>query len=171
VGDEVHSLITIRPLKSSEGLLLKQLRLGALRDSPDSFSPLYEEYSDREDTYWLSAAERSAQTTRYELFVAEFEDIPCGLVSGYADEEDIGHIGAMWASPETRGKGIGKTLLSHVLNYLLDHRCQQIKLTVTETNQVAIKLYESMGFKMTGSHEPLREGSELKNLEMMKIKG
>jgi ribosomal protein S18 acetylase RimI-like enzyme len=160
----------IRPLAAHEGLLLKSLRLGALKDSPDSFSPLYEDYSDRDDTYWLNAAEQAAATEGFELFVAETGEgeTPCGLVSGHADNNGIGHIGAMWTSPDVRGKGVGKALMHQVLEYLQDQGCQTIKLTVTETNQVAINLYKGLGFILTGNHEPLRDGSELKNLEMVR---
>jgi len=77
--------------------------------------------------------------------------------------------GAMWASPEVRGKGVGRALLHHVLIYLQDQGCHKIKLTVTETNTTAISLYEGQGFKMTGAFEPLRDGSKLKNLEMARV--
>jgi len=163
----------IRPLAAHEGLLLKNLRLGALKDSPDSFSPLYEEYNDRDDSYWFNSAEQAAATEGFELFIAETDEgeTPCGLVSGHADKNGVGHIGAMWASPVVRGKGVGKALLDQVLKYLQDQGCETIKLTVTETNQVAINLYAGLGFTITGNDEPLREGSQLKNLEMVRQSG
>jgi ribosomal protein S18 acetylase RimI-like enzyme len=159
-------MINIRSIAADEGLLLRKLRLGALKDSPDSFSPLYENYVDRDDSYWISLAERTAATENFRFFFAERGDTPCGLVSGYADADSVGHIGAMWASPDVRGTGVGKALLNHVLGYLEDQGCQTIKLTVTETNQTAISLYTGLGFAMTGNSEPLREGSSLENLEM-----
>ena len=168
VGYQVYAVTTIRSLRPDEGLLLKRLRLDALKDSPDSFSPLYEEYSDRDDDYWHSAAERSGATEGFDLFIAKNGHTPCGLVSGHADENRIGHIGAMWVSPVMRGKGLGKALLNHVLGYLQHQGCQTIKLTVTETNQTAINLYTSSGFTMTGDRGPLRRDSPLSNRDMVR---
>lgn len=160
----------VRPLKADEGLLFKKLRLGALQDSPDAFSPLFEDFSDRDDAYWHNSVKRSVKTEGYELFIAEIGNIdtPCGLVSGHADEYSEGHIGAMWVSPAVRGEGVGKALLNHVIEYLLQQGCRKIKLTVTETNLVAINLYTRQGFIMTGNSEPLRQGSALENLEMVR---
>jgi ribosomal protein S18 acetylase RimI-like enzyme len=55
------------------------------------------------------------------------------------------------------------------MDYLKELDCLTIKLTVTETNQGAINLYESTGFVFTGSDEPLREGSILQNREMLLV--
>jgi len=159
-------MTTIRKLRAEEGMLFKQLRLGALKESPDAFSPTWEDNSAHDDQYWLKSAQKIAATENYEIFVAEYDDKPVGLVSGYADGKLTGHIGAMWADPRIRGKGIGRQLLLHVVSYLWDRQCQLIELTVTETNQPAIDLYQSIGFTFTGTDVPLREGSTLLNREM-----
>ncbi len=159
-------MIRYRSLEADEGLLLKQLRLGALKDSPDAFSPTYEENSHHDDSYWLDSAKRAASAPGFELFIAESDGEPCGLVSASADNKSVGHIGAMWAAPHVRGKGVGKDLLRKAIQFLETENCNEIELTVTETNKVAIQLYERHGFTMTGDYEPLREGSTLKNLEM-----
>jgi ribosomal protein S18 acetylase RimI-like enzyme len=87
-------------------------------------------------------------------------------VSGKVDDKAVGHIGAMWASPDVRGKGVGKRLLLGVVEYLKQQGCQTIELTVTESNEAAISLYRSIDFQFTGNAEPLRAGSPLMNLEM-----
>ena len=75
----------------------------------------------------------------------------------------------MWADPDARGRGVGRQLLNHVMDYLERSDCMTIKLTVTETNQGAINLYQSAGFVFTGNDEPLREGSILQNREMQLV--
>ena len=159
-------MISIRALKSDEGALLQSLRLGSLKDSPDSFSPLHEDFAEKDADYWANAAERIEAATGFEMFIAETGTKPCGLVSGNVDEHKVGHIGAMWASPSVRGQGIGKALLNHVVDYLKLQGCHRIELTVTDINEAAINLYRGLGFDMTGNSEPLRDGSTLKNLEM-----
>ncbi len=163
----ICSGITIRSLCADEGMLLKRLRLGALKDSPDSFSPTFEETRQHDDEYWLRAAERIAESRGFDILIAEGDGPAMGLVSGQVDKEKVGHIGAMWVAPEGRRKGAGRKLLDGVMGFLMANHCNIIKLTVTETNDAAISVYKRAGFEFTGNDEPLRAGSSLKNLEMI----
>lgn len=170
VGDTIHAMITVRSLAADEGLLLKRLRLGALQESPDAFSPTFEAAGLHEDDYWKQSAIKTVASAQFDIFIAEIDGQPVGLVSGLvsgkADEIQTGHIGMMWTDPNVRGSGVGRQLLARVMNYLKKLDCLTIKLTVTETNQGAINLYESVGFVFTGHDVPLREGSILQNREM-----
>ena len=160
-------MISIRTLQANEGLLLKKLRLSALQESPDAFSPTYDETSIHDDDYWMKSAQRIAAAPGFEIFIASYNGEPVGLVSGQVDKESIGHIGAMWANPDIRGKGIGRRLLDRVVTFLREDGCKTIELTVTETNNRAIQLYRRTGFEFTGVDVPLREGSDLLNREMI----
>jgi ribosomal protein S18 acetylase RimI-like enzyme len=163
-------VITVRSLAAGEGLLLKGLRLNALQESPDAFSPTFETASLHDDDYWNQSAIKTVASAQFDIFIAELDGQPVGLVSGLvsgnSNETQTGHIGMMWADPGVRGSGVGKQLLNHVMNYLEEFGCLTIKLTVTETNQGAINLYQSVGFVFTGYDVPLREGSTLQNREM-----
>ena len=167
VGDTVYPVITIRSLKSHEGLLLKHLRLSALKESPDAFSPTWEETAVHDDEYWVKSAARIATSPHFDILIAEHDGEAVGLVSGQIDDAGVGHIGAMWADPGIRGKGIGRRLLQQVMTYLQDNDAHTIELTVTETNRPAISLYQSAGFEFTGNDVPLRETSLLMNREMI----
>ncbi|HKI74392.1 MAG TPA: GNAT family N-acetyltransferase [Pseudomonadales bacterium] len=147
-------------------MLLKRLRLAALKDSPNSFTPTFEEISLHGDDFWHDTARQIAENPQLEVFVADDAGEGVGLVSGEVDDEGVGHIVAMWASPVVRGKGVGRLLMNAVTEFLRDNDCDRIELSVTETNQVAINLYKSMGFVFTGQEVPLREGSDLMNLTM-----
>jgi ribosomal protein S18 acetylase RimI-like enzyme len=170
VGDTVYAVITVRSLAADEGLLLKRLRLAALQESPDAFSPTFETANLYDENYWKQSAIKTAASAQFDIFIAEIDGKPVGLVSGLvsgkADETQTGHIGMMWADPNVRGRGVGRQLLNHVMDYLGKLNCLTIELTVTETNQGAINLYESAAFVFTGNDEPLREGSILQNREM-----
>jgi ribosomal protein S18 acetylase RimI-like enzyme len=167
-------VITVRSLAGDEGLLLKRLRLAALKESPDAFSPTFEAANLHDDNYWKQSASKTVASAQFDIFIAEIDSQPVGLVSGSvsgsvsgkADATRTGHIGMMWADPNVRGSGVGRHLLNHVMNYLEELDCLTIELTVTETNQGAINLYESAGFVFTGNDVPLREGSILQNREM-----
>ena len=52
--------------------------------------------------------------------------------------------------PNVQGQGLGKQLLAFAFQQANQQNCQKIFLEVRESNQVAIRLYESNGFKKIG---------------------
>ena len=159
----------IRTLDADEGMLLKDLRLNALKESPDSFSRTWEDAVEQTDDYWIELANGIAKGKDTEVFIAEDEGEAVGLVSCEVDAESVGHIENMWASPMARGKGVGRQLMNAAMSYLAHKGCARIELSVPETNQVAINMYKNLGFIFTGYEEPLREGSKLMNLNMARV--
>ena len=72
--------------------------------------------------------------TRYPSRLAPPEQYPAGL-----------HINVL---PETRGHGLGKTLLQAYLDCLSQQKIRGVQLSTTRENQAAVVLYERMGFKV-----------------------
>lgn len=159
----------IRALREDEWPLLRELRLRALRDSPDAFSPLAEDVAREADDYWQRGA-RAFASGAASLLVAERDGHAVGLVSATA-VGDTGYIGAMWLEPAARGAGLGRELLDSACAALRARGCVRLALSVTESNTAAIALYESAGFARTGESKPLRPGSPLRNLEMVATRG
>lgn len=157
----------ITPLQANEWALFRQLRLAALAESPDASSPTLESVEDRDEHYWQDAATRFAESEQMVLLVARPD---LGLMSAVADEQMVGHIGAMWVAPGARGQQLGNVMLDTGIQFLEGIGCLTIELSVTETNTVAIALYRSRGFELTGVDEPLREGSPLRNLFMARTR-
>lgn len=58
---------------------------------------------------------------------------------------DVGHITQVCVSPSHQGTGLGYELLRRSLLALAEHGCRSVSLTVTASNQDAIRLYERMG--------------------------
>ncbi len=160
------SNIEIVALSADQWLDLKRLRIAALTESPDAFSPTAEDARARDEDYWQRAARRAAEADGFELFVVRRAGKALGLGSAQRDARGVGHIGAMWIDPELRGRGIGAQLFDTIVAYLRRLGCDVIDLSVTETNTSAIELYRSRGFVLTGQSEPLRPGSPLLNLFM-----
>ncbi len=63
------------------------------------------------------------------------------------DEE---HILNLAVRPDYRRKGIGKMLALAILKELRTRGCKRISLEVRVSNIAAIRLYESIGFRMLG---------------------
>ncbi len=160
MGDPIPALIT--PLEAHEWALFRSLRLRALAESPDAFSPTLEETEKTDEAAWRRIAGRFADGPGG-LLIARPAD---GLMSATLDSDGVGHIGAMWVAPDARDRRLGSALLDRGIEHLDTLGCTTIELSVTETNTRARKLYESRGFVLTGASEPLREGSMLENLYM-----
>src|SRR5260370_10648187 len=57
-----------------------------------------------------------------------------------------GHITQVGVAPQQQSTGLGYELLRRSLVALAAHGCRTVSLTVTASNQKAIRLYERMGF-------------------------
>jgi ribosomal protein S18 acetylase RimI-like enzyme len=80
----------------------------------------------------------------------------------------MAHVYAMWVAPDARGAGVGRALLDAVADWASDRGCHRLVLSVTESNEVARRVYEAYGFTDTGERRALREGSDLKTLILSK---
>ena len=158
--------IEIVPLTANQWRDLKRLRITALTQSPDSFSPTVESALAHDDEYWRRSAQRAADAPNFEMFIVRRNGEGLGLASAHCDDDGVGHIGAMWVDPGLRGQGIGGRLFDTAVGFLREQGCARIELSVTENNAAAIALYQSRGFVLTGEFVPLREASPLKNLFM-----
>ncbi len=59
---------------------------------------------------------------------------------------DVGHITQICAAVAERGRGLGYELMRHSLLALAAHGRRKVTLTVTASNESAIRLYRRMGF-------------------------
>jgi ribosomal protein S18 acetylase RimI-like enzyme len=68
-----------------------------------------------------------------------------------ANERHMAFIRSMYVVPDARGQGLGRRLLSAALAQAESwHGVEQVKLSVTASNQPAVHLYQSAGFVGVG---------------------
>ena len=163
--------ISVRQLQAEEWQLLKQLRLRALAEAPDAFSPRFEDNQDHPDSYWQTWATRVAKPYS-RIFVGNATTVsseaPLGLISAERSRDGVGHLGAFWTDPRTRGTGLGSALFDAAMHWLEAAGCRHLELSVTEGNGYAEAMYARRGFARDGRVEPLRDGSTLRNIFMVK---
>ena len=73
------------------------------------------------------------------------------------------HILNICIRPESRQYGLGRNLLTHMLDLARDQRTEITVLEVRTSNYAAIKLYQGMGFNEVGirkSYYPAASGTE-----------
>ena len=133
---------------------LRAIRLEALQSEPAAYSSSYEETLARSDEQWR---QRLANDQSVHL-LARAQSRPIGMVGGYpgSDEGDdsVAVVFGMYVAREHRGRGIGRLLLTSLIDRLSSFpQITTIRLGVTETQDPARRLYESMGFQVVGKTE------------------
>jgi ribosomal protein S18 acetylase RimI-like enzyme len=66
---------------------------------------------------------------------------------------DVGHITQICVDPEWKGRRVGYELMRRSLDALLHNGCRRVSLTVTSSNEEAIRLYERLGFRKVDAFE------------------
>ena len=130
------------------------MRLEALQSEPAAFSSSYEETLAWSDEDW----QRRLGDARRMHLLARAQRQPIGIVGGYLGSDDgdesVAQIFGMYVRSEHRGKGIGRLLLTSLIDRLSAFpQIATIRLWVTQTQDPARALYESMGFQVVGKAE------------------
>ena len=158
---------SIRPLRTDEWGLLRELRIRALMDAPEAFAQTIGEIQDEPETYWQQLA-KNLHLSHHEFFIAFLDEEPIGITYGHLEAVDrhVAQVGSMWVSPMARGKGIGKQLLHRAMSWATAQGAQRMGLWVTAGNSPATKLYKSSGFVPTGKTDLLPSHPSLHIIEM-----
>lgn len=142
----------VRILTPDDAASFRSLRVAGLQQAPAFFSSSYEDEQDRPDDEWkthLIATEDNA------VFGAFYHNRLVGIAGVRRSEtRKYRHKAYLWGvyvDPDSRGTGVGKTLLSEAIGFARNMRgVTQLNLTVTADNPVAIRVYESLGFDAFG---------------------
>jgi ribosomal protein S18 acetylase RimI-like enzyme len=140
--------ITIRQLLPADAAIYRDLRLSALAESPESFG------SDLA-TESASPVEAFAQHLRGSFVAGALAGERLVAIAGFRplDREKTRHRGEIWGvyvDPRSRGAGLGRRIVGHVLAHART-RVTQVHLAVTAENTAAVALYESLGFVRYGT--------------------
>lgn len=95
----------------------------------------------------------------YICYTAKKDNELCGYI-GYhfiCDEFHISNVAILY---NMRRQGIAKLLINKVIQDAIDNSISGITLEVRESNEPAIKLYESYGFKALGLRKKYYENTE-----------
>lgn len=159
-------MITIEPLSAQKALVLKEVRLRALQDTPTAFSSTYARESRLTDAEWVARAVQwsSQKSTSY---LALDAGVGCGIASGLLDKNDA-HLLSMWVAPTHRRLGVGHRLVEAVIDWSRARNARTMRLLVTSNNDAAIKFYQRIGFTLTPYTEPYANDPALASYEMIR---
>lgn len=145
--------VLIRRVAEDDWELVQQIRLRALRESPDAFGASLAREERFNESHWRMRVRTSP------TWVAVDDDAtPRGLVTLVQEPgspEDDRHVVALWVAPEARRQGIGWTLLDTVVRAGAEDGARTVSLWVVEDNPEAVDLYVRAGFTRTGEKHAL----------------
>src|SRR5580704_13049829 len=144
-----HPRIQVRRLIEADAPLFREIRLEALRLSPEAFGSSFEQESER-------SLGQFEETLRMSDVFGAFRDADLVGMAGYraqagAKQAHKGYLWGMYVRPAARGTGVGRQLVEAVLGHARE-RVELVQLTVVSENQTAQQLYRRLGFVAYG-HE------------------
>lgn len=103
--------------------------------------------------YWLA---ESKYETHFKPLAIYHEDTMVGFAIYFVNETGIGEIEAIMIDQNHQGKGYGRIAMIELINLLKDeYHCEEVRLSHRKKNEIASKLYESLGFEIINSEEAI----------------
>ncbi len=161
----------IRRIRPDEGPQLRALRLSALAGAPEAFGSILATEEAWTEDRWRDRAVHGAESGERALFIAIKSGVWCGMVGGLvpADEPSVSELVGMWVEPAVRERGVGRALIDAVGVWARKQGARRIQLWVTETNTLAVGMYEHLGFRATGKTQPHPSNSSLAEMHMIRV--
>jgi RimJ/RimL family protein N-acetyltransferase len=144
------SQIVVELLSADQWQRAKSLRLASLGESPHAIGGDLESESAQSETEWRAKFEK------LHYLIASVEGIDCAIMTIENLAGEFGAkawIGACWSSPQYRAIGLLRAMMKYVDQHALEKGWQRQGLFVLEDNELAIAVYERLGFIAMG--EPM----------------
>ncbi len=162
-------MVSVRRIAAGDTDAYRHLRLLAAEDAPTAFGKDKQALLETPPEDWEAVVSAGASGNLSAIFVAEADGGLIGCVSASSPALDPREqLGAMWVAPHHRGTGAAAKLASAAIDWLTSTGVSTIRLSVTEGNAPARRLYERLGFRTTGEQEPLDSDPRL-NVEYMAL--
>jgi RimJ/RimL family protein N-acetyltransferase len=165
-------IIVIRQASPADAIGFRELRLGALLDSPTAFSMDYDKAAQQPLKYWQDSL--TLDDNESTILFAEHEGQLIGMTGiARGRSPKTRHAADIWGvyvAPSWRGLHIAEELIRSCCSWATAHGIVIARLGVTATNRPAIRCYERCGFKIyaTESQAMFYEGKYL-DFYMMSI--
>ena len=104
--------------------------------------------SDEQVQASLDRVKKQIARGSYWGYTAVENDVPVGLVLVDV-EEGATFVDNLYVVPSHRRKGVGEKLMRYVLRELQAHCVDEVELMLTANNEVAVGLYEKLGFSVS----------------------
>ena len=136
--------IGLRRLGVDDWQLWRSLRLQALTEAPHAFGSSLSDWQGKGDT---ETRWRGRLADVPFNIVADWQETAAGMASGTAPTSTGSvELLSMWVAPFARGRGVGESLVTAVIQWARQERASRVDLAVFEGNERALALYRRCGF-------------------------
>lgn len=111
--------------------------------APDPAAPL-------PDRYLREVDDPAGAYAGCRVLLAELDGRVIGVVV-HSEREGVAEVKRLWAAPEARGRGVGSALLDAALRDAAALGVAEVRLSVWDWRDGAVRLYESRGFERVPS--------------------
>jgi len=140
--------IEIRRLLAADAALYRDIRLEALRLSPEAFGSAFETESVHPVGWFAERLERGAAISGA-FRGGELAGIAGLVVAEGPKRQHKGMLVGMYVRQAARGAGVGRRLVDAVLDFAA-LSVELVQLIVVEGNEPALRLYQGAGFVAYG---------------------
>lgn len=148
-----RGIILIRQSSLADAASFRELRLGALLDSPTAFSMDYERASQQSIKYWEDRL--VMDDLEAAIYFAEHNDHligMTGIVRGSSPKtKHAADVWGVYVTPQWRGLRIAEELIHGCKEWAKGRGVVILRLAVVATNKSAIRSYERCGFTTYGT--------------------
>ena len=166
-----RDIITIQRIRPEEGLVLRELRLRSLADSPSAFGQDPHEAMARPANEWHRSALQSSHGQSRTWLLARRGDDPIGLVQGRRRHPSTLLLFSMWVEPESRRLGVGERLISELEAWAWRWQASETVLWVLHRNHPALDFYRELGFDVLETGVDAEAGTRYGALAMRRAIG
>ena len=139
--------IQIRRLTPADAAVFRDIRLEALRSSPEAFGSTFETESGQTLDFFSGRLRSSEMLGAFDG--AEIVGMAGLLVRTGQKEAHKGLLVSMYVRPQGRRRGVGRRLAEGVID-MARQRIELLHLAVVSGNESARRLYASLGFLQYG---------------------
>jgi len=158
--------ITVRVLGEADWQRYREIRLAALKDSPEAFVSTYEDEAEFDEARWRS------RMTGAQRLLAEVDGAAVGVASlGDVDGDNphLIHLFSLWVAPAERGTGVATALVQAGAEAARTGGYTHLAYWVGTDNGRAVAFASGFGFRPADSRRPMRVESEDGGQEIMMV--
>jgi diamine N-acetyltransferase len=109
--------------------------------------------------YWLAESKFETQFIPLAIY---YGDTLVGFTVYVANEDGTGEVEAIMIDQHYQRRGYGRQAMELLIHLFQEqHHCHEIKLSHRRNNEIASKLYDSMGFEIISSDEAITRSLKL----------
>jgi GNAT superfamily N-acetyltransferase len=151
------SEISVRVLQEDDWPAYREIRLAALRESPEAFVATYAEEAKRPEQYWRNCMVQAHRL----LAVRDGEPVGVASVERVKGEPESADFRDLWVMPKARNTGVASRLVQTAADQAIQGGCTKLYYWVSTENGRAIGFAINAGFRLTSK----RRTTPIKNSE------